>query len=308
MSKNTDAEGPQYIYPEARKSVVENPQITTMLGSAGLTAIDRQLFDNLYQQNHAIFVHGSIIANRIKPTSDIDFTIVGAHEDMPADIRDTLIPGFLAAKSLRAIDYVSTSIQSQKGRKISMHISEPDFRETYPRIDKPYATEYRPAKHAKSGDRKYFLPGITREGDIRLINFLCISDAIGHDGSTVTDVPQTGHVVVKGDSIFTGDDNQPHPSIRADGIIRIKSTGELDEVPADSAEEVAILGLEFDKMMSDTSMYNDAYAEQWYVKDPAARSMAVVGEFAQTDPSVVTNRLFDELAKHWSKVKPHKQR
>lgn len=77
---------------------------------------------------------------------------------MPQELRDTLMPGLSTAEELCDVDYISTSIQSQSGRKISMHISEPLFRENYPVLDTPYATEYRPAKHAKKVHESIFFP------------------------------------------------------------------------------------------------------------------------------------------------------
>lgn len=75
-------------------------------------------------------------------------------------------------------------------------------------------------------------------------------------------------------------------------------------VPLADPKEMMILGLEFDKMLSDTSMYNDQEAEKIFVKHPIARSMEAIGDFTQTNPSVVVSRLFGEPARHWPKVKP----
>lgn len=293
-------------YPEQDRSAIENPRIITLLGSAGLTAVDLQLFDRLYQQGFETFVHGSIIADRIKPTSDIDFTVIGDFKEMPPDLLDTLMPGYTAINGLRAIDYVSTSVRSQEGRKISMHISEPEFRETHPIIEKPFATEYRPSIHAKSGPRNYFLSGADRAGNIRLVNLLCQSEPIGTDGSTVTDIPQTGRLILQGSTVIV--DGHEKPNITAPDVIRLHADGTPDESHTPSAEEIMILGLEFDKMSSDTPMYNNPEAEQRFVKNPAARSMEALGLYTQTDPSVITNRLFNELARHWATIKPNKAR
>jgi len=225
---------------------------------------------------------------------------------MAPDLRDTLIPGFIAVRGLQTIDYVSTSMQSQNGRKISLHLSEPDFRDTHPAIDKPYATEYRPGKHAKLGDRKYFLSGADREGNVRLINFLCQSQPSGNDGSTITDIPQTGSLVLKGKSIFIN--GQEKVDMTAEDVIRVHTNGEVDTELSDNAEELMILGLEFDKMQSDTSMHNDSFAQQRFVTKPTEKSMNAIGDFTRTNPAAITNRLFGELAKYWSKVKPHKSR
>lgn len=302
----TDDHSSISMHPERDRGALENPRVAAMLASAGLTAVDFQLFDRLQEHDQSVFVHGSIIANRITDKSDIDFTIIGNLETMSPELHETLMPGLLAIKALHRVDYTSTSIRSQHGRKISMHISEPDFRETYPHINRPYATEYRPGIHAKSGPRKYFLPGADREGNIRLVNFLSESEAVGTDGSTITDIPQTGILKIKDNSVYIND--REKSNITADQFIRLTTDGEPDLTVTTAPEEIMILGLEFDKMLSDTSMYNDPDAEQAYVKQPMARSMKAIGEFTQTDPNVVTNRLFSELAKHWAKVKPNKSR
>ena len=187
-----------------------------------------------------------------------------------------------------------------------MHISEPDFRKEHPMVDKPYATEYRPGMHAKVGPRSYFLSSANQDGNIRLINFLCDSLAVGDDGSTVTDIPQTGRFVLKGKSVFVN--GKEKTNITTGEVIRLRPDGEPDIMLADGAEEVMVLGLEFDKMQSDTSMYHDLAAEQQFVRGPITRSMQSIGEYTKRDPAVITNRLYTELAKHWSKVKPNKSR
>lgn len=304
MSKNEGVRNTQF--PERERGFDKNPKITTLLGSAGLTAVDFQLFDRLYQQGQSVFVHGSIMADRITPHSDIDFTVIGEMAEISPELRSTLMPGIDAALEMRDIDYISTSVRSQDGRKISMHVSEPEFRANHPVLDKPYATEYRPGIHAKSSARKYFLSSTTRDGDVRLINFLCDSENVGTDGSTVTDIPQTGRLTLRGDTVFM-QGKKKHNMI-AEQVIRVRADGREDTTPSMEAEDLMILGLEFDKMQSDTSMYSDSVAEQQYVTDPIKRSMEALGEFSATDPAIITNRLFSELAKHWRKVKPNKSR
>ena len=293
-------------HPEQERGPVENPQIIALLGSAGLNAVDLQLFDRLRQQDQSIFVHGSIMAGRITERSDIDFTVIGDRNAIAPELRDTIMLGLAAAEQQRAIDYVSTVVYGQDGRKISMHMSEPSFREAHPAINKPYATEYRPGIHAKVGPRKYFLSGADRDGNIRLINFVSESEVIGSDKSTVTDIPQTGLLTLKDGLVYV--DGKKKSNMTFDEIIRLRADGSMDTMSSADSEEVMILGLEFDKMQSDKSIYNDPDAEQRFVKDPSTRSMDAIGEFTKTDPSVITNRLFSELAGHWSKVKPNKPR
>jgi len=296
---------------EQGRSALHNPRVATLLGSAGLTAVDLQFFDSLHDYGQSVFVHGSIMADRLlTPTSDIDFTVVGEFSDISPDLRDSLMPGLVAARGIHRIDYVSTAIRSQHGRKVSLHMSEPAFRENYPTTEKPYATEFRPSRHAKTGDRKYFLPGIDQTGNIHLIDFLCRSDRIGQDGSTVTDIPQTGRMVLNGKSVYI--DGKAKPDIIADQVIKIRPDEELDSETSDYDTEVMVLGLEFDKMQSDTLMYNnsssDLKSEQRFVQAPSRRSLEAVGDFVQLDPTVVVQQLFGTLAKYWPQIRPHKSR
>ena len=286
----------------------ENPQVTALLGSAGLNAVDMQLFENLRNQGFTSFVHGSIMQNRIRPGSDVDFTIIGKSiNEMDPELRDTLIPGVLAAKSLgRRIDYISTSVLGQSGRKLSLHISEDSFRESYPVLDKPFASEFRSGQHAKSGPRAYFLPAADQSGNTRLINFVSESTSIGGDGSTITDIPQTGILEVAGDSLVT--DGQIKQSVRVDKIFRLNAEGQLEDYPADSPEKLVILGLEHDKMVSDTPLFNDDKAFERLVRQPAQRSEEAIGQFAAINPAVLVKQLYRDLAQYWPKVKPNKPR
>lgn len=304
-----DNEAPNFDTEQGR-GALHNPRIATLLGSAGLTAVDLQFFDGLHDYRQSVFVHGSIMADRLTPTSDVDFTVVGEFNDISPDLRDFLMPGLIAARGLHQVDYVSTAIRSQHGRKVSLHMSEPSFRENYPTTEKPFATEFRPSRHAKSGDRKYFLPGIDQSGNIHLVDFLCRSDRVGQDGSTLTDIPQTGLMVLNGKSIYI--DDKEKTNIIANQVIKIRPDEELDSETSDYSTEVMMLGLEFDKMQSDTLMYNnsssDIESERRFVHAPSRRSLEAVGEFAELDPTVVIQQLFGALAKYWPQIRPHKSR
>lgn len=281
-------------------------KLVAKLASAGLNAVDLLLFKDLERQAQSTFVHGSIIKNRIKPESDIDFTVIGDWGNLDPGLRDTLMPGLLSVTALRNIHYVSTSYKSQENRKVSLHFSEPSFRENHPNVDLPFATEFRPARHAKLGDRKYFLPGVDIHGGIHLLNLHCTSTQLENDGGTVTDIPQTGQLTTKGKTIIIGDKIKTNMSV--DEAIRISPSGAVDEGLSEDINEIMILGLEFDKMQSDTLLHGDPDAEQRFVQDPTKRSMELVGDFAKTNPAVVVGQLYSELAKYWPKVKPHKTR
>lgn len=141
---------------------------------------------------------------------------------------------------------------------------------------------------------------------MRLINFMCESETVGDDAGTLTDIPQTGVFTLKGSDVYI--DGKVKSNMVASEVIRLSQTGDLQEEDSLNAEEVMILGLEFDKMQSDTSMYKDSDAELRFVERPTVRSLKAVGEFTKTDPNIASGRMLDALAQHWSKVKPNKSR
>ncbi len=284
----------------------QNLRVVSMLGGAGLTSIDLQFFDSLHRNGAAVFVHGSLVENRIRPHSDVDFTVVGEDSAIPVSLRDTLFPGLDAAETKYKIDYTSTSIYSQGGRKLSLHISRLHFRDSHPDIEKPYATEYRPGMHAKTGPRNYLLAGTNQSGTPRVINFTSNSERIGESGDTVTNLPQTGVIHIDGRLVYAGDSLVP--GIHADSIINLDPNGEVKSIRANADEELMILGLEFDKIQSDVPLYSDPTSQQRFVDNPNARSMEALGEFSSTEPAVITGRLFGALATHWTTFKPNKLR
>jgi hypothetical protein len=90
--------------------------------------------------------------------------------------------------------------------------------------------------------------------------------------------------------------------------VKIRPDGSVTEALSEDISEIMILGLEFDKMQSDTALYSNADAVERYVKAPSRRSMEAVGVFTKTDPEVMTQGLFSELAKYWPQMKPNKSR
>ena len=279
-----------------------NPTVIAMLGAVGLNGVDIQLFDAMQQSGASVFVHGSLVSGRISSRSDVDFTVIGDIGNMPPILRDTLMPG----AAVSTADYVSTSVRSQDGRKLSLHISESKFRGSYPDRNKPYATEYRSGNHAKKRDQSYFLSTVDRDGGIYLINFLCSSKVQKPDGSTLTDTPQTGVMVINGESVFS--DEGERLSIEAREKIYIDPQGQATDCASNAVLRVATLGLEFDKMQSDIPLYSNAESEKRFVKDPTSRSMQMIADFTGINPDVINVNMFRELAKYWQKVKPHKQR
>lgn len=292
--------------PEFGSNLEKNPHVVGLLGNAGLNATDLQIFENLRSRGWSVSIHGSIVDGRITKKSDIDFTLIGDLHTMPEDLRDTLMPGLFAAQALGNIDYISTSIRSQRGRKMSLHISEPAFRVNYPQLDRPYATEYRPAVHAKQGERAYFLPGVDENRGSYLVNFVSTSRTLGGDGSTVTNIPQTGRLTLDDEIVLIGGERKD--GLAAERVIYISPSGQVDENPHNLSEEITILGLEFDKMQSDRSLYIDPRDEKRFIAEPIERSMEAVGDFTKTNPTVITSQLFHHLADHWRKVKPNKTR
>jgi len=287
----------------------ENPKVASLLGSVGITALDMQLFDNLREVGFVAFVHGSLMENRVRESSDIDFTVIGDINKMPVEIRDTLMPRLATATAIDYVDYVSTSDASQSGRKISLHISSPEFRSTYA-TGNPIATEYRPARHEKNGDRSYFLPGIDQQNNIYLINYGCRGKTVGDALGSLTKTPQTGTLTVDGKDVYPTHDSSA-PAFEATGIIKVKPNGSVEQGVQASPFELMILGLEFDKMQSDTPVYSQSYRNgdyETYVLNPIERSLQAIGVYSEIDSRAVARRMFVELATYWPKIKPHKTR
>ena len=206
----------------------------------------------------------------------------------------------------RVVDYYSTSLVSQSKRKLSLHLSEPVFRDSLPKVDEPFATEYRPGRHAKPGPRDYFLSGVNKKGDTYLVNFSSESVTLPDGSSTLTDTPQTGILTLDDKNVVVRGDVKP--GIRSKDIIRISSSGKASTIAKPSSEEIMLLGLEYDKMQLDTPLYNDPNSQERYVIDPTARNLHAIGEFTQRDPSVVASEMLNALATYWNRFKPNKSR
>lgn len=287
---------------------IDNPQLVAVLGAAGITAVDIELFRSLSEKGFSVYIHGSVAENRIRATSDIDFSVIGNFSNLPLDVRDTIMPGLGRASETDRVDYVSTSMRSQNGRKLSLHISEPQFRHDYPTIERPFATEYRPALHKKIGTRSYVLAAADKSGHVHLMDIMCSGNQF-EDGAALTQTPQTGLFPILGAAIIDGE--KPHETMTVRHLLRIQPNGDVVEDPHVSSEEpyeVMSLGLEYDKMQSDTPLFPDHEKDTENVRQPMARSMDAVAEFTSTEPSVITSRMMDGLAQHWYKFKPNKPR
>ncbi len=289
----------------------ENPMVAALLGSVGLTAVDLQLFRTLKVECGAsILIHGSLMENRFRDKSDIDFTVIGNLDAIPEDIRDTLMPRSLDAAAIANIDYISTSTIGQQGRKLSLHFSNPSFRMGYATSGQATANEYRPAKHAKTGARNYLLPTMSEDNDILLVNFACGSESINNGQGSITTTPQTGRFTIDGELIYA-EDNHDTPAMEAANIIKITTNGDVSRGPQKKSVEVVVLGLEFDKMQSDTPLYRDSFTNgeyELYVTNPIRRSMQMVEDYTGINSTVATKSLFEALGKYWSEIKPNKTR
>ena len=170
----------------------EDPRISAMLGSAGITALDMELFHSLRERDFSVFLHGSLVQKEgvVGATSDVDFSLVGEYASLPKDLIDTIAPRFSEINQIYPVDYMSSSFFSRGGRKMSLHFNSPDFRRCYAsgETGTQVAREYRPARHAKKDPRDYLLPGIDQSGNVRLLNFRCTSRS--RTKSMVASTPQ----------------------------------------------------------------------------------------------------------------------
>ena len=277
-----------------------------MLHKADLGPDDFDLLSLIHDAGFASFMHGSIVLDRISPTSDVDFTLIGELGNLPPDIRHRLLPGAAAVRSLVGIDYISTSTIGQNGRKLSIHASHPEFRGQMPIEGKPYALEYRPGTHAKKGARKYFLAGTDIRGGTYLVDFRCESRTADDEGGTITATPQTGLMILEGSNVATVD-GVPLPGISANRVMYVDQEGKAQE-NINPEEEIAILGLEFDKMRLERPLLSNPEYRKKYLDNPLERSGQLLADYSGDRPEAVTQRLMGHLANHWSKVKDGKPR
>lgn len=276
-----------------------------LLEKANLGPDDFSLLSHIYDAGYATFLHGSITRSKITDRSDVDFTLVGELSDLPADVRRKLLPGAAAVRSLIGIDYISTGLIGQYGRKMSIHLSQPEFRSHAPGEHGPFAQEYRPGTHAKKGRRHYFLAGADTRGGTYLIDFHCDGRVADDEGGTITATPQTGIVTLE-DKVVTHE-GVPLPGISAQRVIYVASNGRVED-GIKPHEEVAILGLEFDKMREEIPLSGNPKHFAMYVEGPRERSKQLLAEYTGVSPDSITQRLMGHLAEHWHKVKDGKPR
>lgn|SRR3989344_1380036 len=106
-------------------------EIAKLLDVAGLMSPDLQIFHDLRAHGFSTFVHGSVLNSELRDVSDVDFAIIGDFANISPALRDQLIPD-ADDGLLKTIDYISVSKSSAQGRRMSLHIEKPDFRDEYP--------------------------------------------------------------------------------------------------------------------------------------------------------------------------------
>ena len=287
----------------------EDPRISAMLGSAGITALDMELFHSLRERDFSVFLHGSLVQKEgvVGATSDVDFSLVGEYASLPKDLIDTIAPRFSEINQIYPVDYMSSSFFSRGGRKMSLHFNSPDFRRCYAsgETGTQVAREYRPARHAKKDPRDYLLPGIDQSGNVRLLNFRCTSRMAEIALGRTTTIPQTGEFMIDGADVYLPDGQKVDMEVV--GAVKISPNGTAEHGIGEEFRTM-VLGLEFDKMHSDTPVFRDNEGYEEYVLEPIDRSKQLIGEYVGRDGGVVVRTLFEELSRFWKDFKPNKQR
>lgn len=103
------------------------PELKNLLDAAGLNEQDTKLLQDFRQFGFSVSVHGSLLKNRLREISDIDFVLVGDFSGISSSMRRELIPN-ITDQQLDSIDYFSVSRISSAGRKMSLHVERGEFR------------------------------------------------------------------------------------------------------------------------------------------------------------------------------------
>lgn len=244
-----------------------------LLENAGMTSRDLQPFDELRREGFSIFLHGSIIVGEFGEGSDLDFSIIGDLSKIPTSFKEKFLPE-VGNEILQRVDYVSIAAIAENGRKLSMHIKTPEFRLNYPDMNKPYSLEYRPENHTKNGARSYLLPGIDSNKNVYLYNLICPQEL--STGGKINYIPQVGILRILG--VTATPKMTPSILYGAEHFATLDmKTGSPITDGLDKEVDIILLGLEFHKMMSETSFMNSDVDK--YAIKPIRRAIRVIGEF-----------------------------
>lgn len=269
-----------------------------LLDAAGLTTEDMRVFHALQRENYSIYIHGSLVNGELGPSSDVDFAVIGELSDLPPAVAKDLHLE-LDEDITEIIDYVSASMVSQNGRKMSFHLEKPELRENYPNVNAPIACEYRPASHAKKhGKNRYLLNAIDQNQNIYLLNVSCPQGVYG--GGTINAIPQTGIFTME-DNQIKGGEKSPIPFI----VEHISSTS-IDGQPSlytGSRTEIMLLGLEFDKMLCDVPLLHRDQSK--HISEPIKRTINAVDKFIDDDSGALIYQLHKDLTAYRSIIKSY---
>lgn len=102
-------------------------------------------------------------------------------------------------------------------------------------------------------------------------------------------------------------DGTPLPGISASRTIYVDRDGNIHD-GVTPEREIAILGLESDKMRLEMPLSNSSSYRGQYLGGPLERSGQLLADYSGDAPEVVVQRLMGHLASHWSKIKGDKPR
>lgn len=229
----------------------------------------------------AVFMHGSCVtANMLNNASDIDFAIIGDLRNIPRDIKDSFLPN-ISEDTLSHIDYASISHRASNGRKISMHVENPDFRESTP--SKPYAVEFRTTQFVKSDQPSaYIFGGVDRDSNTYLFSLTC--PQLSTDKGVFNFIPQTGLFSIDGDSA-TPICEAKVPQFGFKNLAAYDVNGREVTDSINSPKELMVIGLELNKMTEDVAFGEIQSAEEErYVKGPIRRCLSLLQEYSGNEP------------------------
>ncbi len=269
-------------FKESRRMPVPQRENTPsgILLADGLDKKDLRVLDTLRDNGCVVFMHGSgMTAGKLSETSDIDFAVIGSIPQTPTEILQKHVIG-LDEEKQSEIDYVSFSTRASNGRKISIHLENPEFRSTYP--DKSTATEYRDGNNKKqAGKTSYVMGGADTKGTLYMMHVTCAQNE--YNDGILTTTPQTGIVKIP----HRDSDEQREKSLSnfiIKPIASIDTKQRIVHTPT-LPDEILIFGLELNKMTEDAPIDpHDRFGKEVFVDKPLVRSLRKIEEYTDSDP------------------------
>lgn len=252
-----------------------HPEVEELFRLAELSQQDIRTIRAIEKDSKLVCAHGSGITGQLSADSDLDLLVVTDRLNQRIADQHGVDPS--------GVDYESTNIRGENGRKISLHYEQEEFRMNYG--ERPIAVEFRDTAHSKrTAQSEYSLTGIGNEG-YYLIRFGCPKVVVDGKG-TYNITPQTGYFELNGHrGVPLMDGLQDHH------IFNILERRIIDPVTgqtydaADVRDTVLLHGLESNKATNDIPISQGKTEEyDLYVRPVMEHSVAMFANHLGKNP------------------------